>query len=236
MMMIATSEWTRSQLWSKFLCSSVDFREPGEQEAAVWQLSSPEAAVLDDLWQSSQLTRQLFQTMQRQCSWVYRYPVATTEDTPGQEKDSALSPVDTRNPQEQELAKGLLEALRAFCSARAETNISAMLTSIREIMSEELEECDIRRPTPHSLLRVLSILLPANQMMLGELPRGAVASDTEGGIRIEWRSGEKEVRLVVSDAERQESYIYYEEGDEYDIETNPESGTLANWLRWLIGP
>ena len=63
-------------------------------------------------------------------------------------------------------------------------------------------------------------------------PRGAACSDLEGGIRVEWSCGDRNVSLVIPASGRRKPYIYQGEGDNYSVvETSPTE--LVRRLNWL---
>ena len=64
-------------------------------------------------------------------------------------------------------------------------------------------------------------------------PVGVVAPDGAGGIRLLWRQGKKQVRLVVPAAGASEAYLYWQEGEVYDGQKNISAQAVARRLRWL---
>ena len=63
--------------------------------------------------------------------------------------------------------------------------------------------------------------------------RPSLMPDGEGGIDIEWESGEKEITLSCRGSESQQDFIYWQEGDKYDAgDATPE--LLRTRLHWLI--
>ena len=97
-------------------------------------------------------------------------------------------------------------------------------------MVERLNPGD-RHPTLRAVGRLASLLFPAFLRMGLHLPRGCAVSSLEGGIRVEWRRREREVRLVIEDDAG--VYLYHENGDDYDIEWTPNTSCVARRLRWL---
>jgi hypothetical protein len=90
------------------------------------------------------------------------------------------------------------------------------------------------RPTTYALKTVTDLVSEASQQMRGHFPYGAVCSDGEGGIRVEWDSGDHSVRLVVPSVKGGHSYIYYESDDTFDTSQEVSAFKLAGWLDWLI--
>ena len=69
-----------------------------------------------------------------------------------------------------------------------------------------------------------------------KIPYGSVATDDDGGLRIEWRRETDHVRLVVKASEMSKSYIYHEfAGDKNGVDrVSPEN--LARHLLRLYNP
>jgi len=61
-----------------------------------------------------------------------------------------------------------------------------------------------------------------------------VATDGGGGVRLTWRSGEKELRAVFPADARRTHYLFKEHGEEHSIIRNFTSATLSNEFEWLI--
>ena len=60
-----------------------------------------------------------------------------------------------------------------------------------------------------------------------------VATDGGGGVRLTWRSGEKELRAVFPADTRRAQYLYVEDGDEHWMIRNFTATTLSNQFEWL---
>jgi hypothetical protein len=67
----------------------------------------------------------------------------------------------------------------------------------------------------------------------GFLPDGDLYPDSEGGLRVEWEFDRREVRLIVHAHELGENYIYWQDGEEYNIVTPISVNILSGRLRWL---
>lgn len=59
-----------------------------------------------------------------------------------------------------------------------------------------------------------------------------ISSDDNGGLRLNWKEGEKELRVVVP-ANATARYLYWQVGAEFGGVQNFGSATLYTWLRWL---
>jgi hypothetical protein len=79
------------------------------------------------------------------------------------------------------------------------------------------------------------LIAETGRIMKESFPYGSVSSDGEGGVRIEWRRGDRGVHLAVP-ANPDESYIYYEEGNDYALDENISASILSTHLAELIRP
>jgi hypothetical protein len=61
-----------------------------------------------------------------------------------------------------------------------------------------------------------------------------VATDGGGGVRLTWRSGEKELRAVFPADARRMQYLYIERGDWHSMIKNFTAATLCNQFEWLL--
>jgi len=65
------------------------------------------------------------------------------------------------------------------------------------------------------------------------IPDGALCTDGNGGFRVEWSRGGRDVRLNLRGSPQGRHYIYHDEGDEYACDWCVRPDRLAHWLRWL---
>jgi hypothetical protein len=61
-----------------------------------------------------------------------------------------------------------------------------------------------------------------------------VATDGGGGVRLTWRSGEKELRAVFPADVRRMQYLYVEHGKKHSMIKNFTAATLCNQFEWLL--
>jgi hypothetical protein len=120
----------------------------------------------------------------------------------------------------------------------------ATLRQIGELASgEEIDEYGILRPTHYAFLRAVTLLNRALRAMMDAsmrrdrpctFPRGAVTTDENGGLRIEWSDDDRAVHLVVPSRDDGRSYIYYEIGQIYGTESRVTGSFLSHWLLRLF--
>lgn len=104
---------------------------------------------------------------------------------------------------------------------------------INLIRDDEYDE-DYLPPTRFAFNRAQLLLDSARPLLQGNVPLGSLAADGAGGIRIDWLSVDKEVRLVLPGKEQGRQYIYHQQGEEYAAEHTVNAEFLAYWLNWLI--
>jgi len=109
---------------------------------------------------------------------------------------------------------------------------------------DETDEYGVLRPTDYAIRSTKEVLFTALIAILGQaarhrkasaFPRGCVATDEEGGLRIEWSKDDRAVHLVVSGTPGGRSYIYHELGEVYGAEDRVAGSVLAYWLQRLFG-
>lgn len=101
------------------------------------------------------------------------------------------------------------------------------------LLQEEGNEEDQDFPTAYAYDTALTLLLDT-QLEMSELPRPSVTADETGGIRLQWISPERQVRLIVPADGSGREYVYFEAGESYDLENNPTPSVLAQRLRWFM--
>ncbi len=112
-------------------------------------------------------------------------------------------------------------------------NVQDIYLDLQALQKEEAEEgFEI---TDYSIETVKRIIGDAYQMLQRNIPVPTVASDDEGGVRIEWKGSQREVRLVVRRDSIKKSYIYYRSGDHSDIDSELSGRILAYRLQSVIG-
>lgn len=101
---------------------------------------------------------------------------------------------------------------------------------LAEVIREEKGEPEPWLPTDYALgqLRWLEdAILPHPTYML--------STAFDGQLRLTWRRGPRELRLVLAPSDAYKSYVYWqdERSDAYGLEeiSNPEY--LSDWLEWL---
>jgi hypothetical protein len=97
--------------------------------------------------------------------------------------------------------------------------------------SDEYDE-EFIRPTWDAFTKAVRLVSHAARD-LGDLPPGSAAPDGEGGLRLHWEAGDRNVRLVIPGLPRKHSYIYYEDPSEHAVRYDVSGDALRERLRWL---
>jgi len=101
-------------------------------------------------------------------------------------------------------------------------------TSILQDLHELKEET-----TEYAIEIVYVLFSKIKSKLQYNMPYGAVSTDSNNNIRIEWNKNNREVRLIISPIFGGDCYIYYETNDTYNIEKTVTPSTLAKWIDWL---
>jgi hypothetical protein len=90
-------------------------------------------------------------------------------------------------------------------------------------------------PDQISFGTVLKLVKTAESMVVtGTAPSGSPSVDSRGGIRITWRNGEKEIRLICSPDNPRSVYLYLEGPNmEAEIQEAATGQTLSDSFSWL---
>jgi hypothetical protein len=104
---------------------------------------------------------------------------------------------------------------------------------------EEDEEAGVKRPSAKVIDRTLKVVIEASVLMHLDahkyhsgtnFPFRCATSDSEGGLRIEWRANDRLVHLVIRAGDG-ESYIYHQIAGKHAIEKRVTAENLYRWLR-----
>lgn len=97
----------------------------------------------------------------------------------------------------------------------------------------EVDDLDGRKATPHAIITANWLVQQAARDLGLDFPAGSPSLDSEGGIRITWFRGNREVELACPGPSGPSPFIYHEAGTEYDLEERAGSRALVRWLQWL---
>lgn len=101
-----------------------------------------------------------------------------------------------------------------------------------ELTQDKYDE-EFLAPTNFAYQSILTFLDSLSKSFNKRLPVPSFIPDGEGGIRAEWEILGRELRLVCPAKPDWKPYIYYEEGDSYDVKKDLKVGTFIKWFSWL---
>jgi hypothetical protein len=146
----------------------------------------------------------------------------------------------TRQRTENEIAATIMATEQAAASANGiaeptERGHSNVMIDRMEAMlaDDDYRDDDCLSPTSIAIKIARRLFSDAARSVEFALPAGSVLPDGDGGIRCRWVSGNREIRVVIHGDKESKSYLYHQQGNEYDVEHPLSSNILVKWLRWL---
>jgi hypothetical protein len=106
-----------------------------------------------------------------------------------------------------------------------------LLRELEAMLEEEDEPDFLHRPTKYAYDTALESIENAYTHYLCSAPAPATAPDGDGGLIVEWKSGQHEVRLIVAPSEDQKSYVYSRGDKSAQIDYDTSGFILAQRLR-----
>ena len=105
---------------------------------------------------------------------------------------------------------------------------AAFVNDVLALFNEE----DETPPHAEVVLWVFASSVLAKRLLGQNWTVPRIATDDAGGLRLSWRSGQKELRAVIP-ADLSLRYLYWQNGDDHGGEHNFGSGTLYSRLQWM---
>lgn len=112
------------------------------------------------------------------------------------------------------------------------THWQNLLDELNSLKNDEYDE-EFLAPTKYAYDLAQSFLDDAFRLYERGLPTPNIIPNGEGGIRLEWISDSRELRLICPSQNDKPAYIYYQEGNEYSVETDATPSMLITRLDWL---
>lgn len=132
-----------------------------------------------------------------------------------------------------DLDKTAMESQVRLLENRQDGIIVTLLRLSALLQDDEYDE-DYLPPTRSAFNLARQFIFGVRPLLHGNVPAGSLSADGAGGIRVDWQSGEREVRLVLPGKKGGRMYIYHQQSEEYAAEYTVSAETLAHWLNWLI--
>jgi hypothetical protein len=100
---------------------------------------------------------------------------------------------------------------------------------------EDEDDYGVLKPTDYAFKSIMSLILEANSMLLGEFPKASASTDDQGGIRLAWTASDpdREVCLFCPHTAGQSMDIYHASGTMEGVEDVDSVMTLIRWLDWF---
>jgi hypothetical protein len=109
------------------------------------------------------------------------------------------------------------------------------LAHVKDVMLDDEYDDEFLRPGWETFWAAWTAVTEAFLLLGERFPRGSASADGEGGLRVTWERGQRDVRLVCP-AGLQAGYVYHDDGQEYGGDQDLTGATLAYWLDWLLQP
>lgn len=122
--------------------------------------------------------------------------------------------------------------LHIVTSGFATNGIHAIALSELAALSEDRGEC---RPSEHAHTTAKDLMDRIYAEVFCAFPKPMISPDGDNGILLDWASGTRSLRLVLPDTPELQAYLYHQDGNNYDAVYDLSSGSIKQWLTWLIG-
>lgn len=113
----------------------------------------------------------------------------------------------------------------------AKSDVRPILDELEAMRTEQDEPDFIHSVKDYAYEISRPVIERAYTHYLGSAPAPAIAPDGDGGIIVEWKSGELEVRLIVAHSKEHKSYIYSRGSKTAKIDYELSGSVLARVLR-----
>jgi hypothetical protein len=116
-----------------------------------------------------------------------------------------------------------------------QSNIRVTEERLLKLLQEEEDEDGLLKPTPYAFDKTWNLLKGASKSMKEKFPKAWVTTDGKGGIRLTWSNpdAKTEIRLICGATLENQTYIYHEQGNEYDVVEYVSASSLSYWLTWF---
>ncbi len=113
-------------------------------------------------------------------------------------------------------------------------NLQDFRDRLFELTQDEYDD-EFLAPTNFAYQTIVKFLRGLSESFDRLLPIPNFVPDGEGGIRAEWKICGRILSLVCPAKSDWKPYIYFEEGDFYDVNKDVKLGTFIKRFSWLIG-
>lgn len=123
------------------------------------------------------------------------------------------------------------EEVSSESSEAADLTARRVLDDLNAMLKEQDEPDFLHRPTDPAYKLARHVIKSAYTHYLGFAPVPAIAPDGDGGLIVEWKSGQREVSLIAAPSKEQKSYVYSRGAKTARIDYGPSGLILAKRLR-----
>lgn len=109
---------------------------------------------------------------------------------------------------------------------------SVTISRLMDLLDPHPED-EINGPSQHAFKSAVDIVAMAEKLIGHKSLRGSSSLDSKGGIRITWRVGDKEIRLICPATSDEPVYLYREHNDKSILDESVTPVLLARSLSWL---
>jgi hypothetical protein len=111
---------------------------------------------------------------------------------------------------------------------------SGVERQIRQLLkSEEADEFGPVRPTDDSIEVARKTLFQLVQAGFAVPPLRDAGTDHDGALRLEWQNGPRFLELVVPRENHAAAYLYYSQGDQYNLQRDLAFEAVYERFNWL---
>jgi hypothetical protein len=119
-------------------------------------------------------------------------------------------------------------------TSAALAGFSGVEQEIRQLLeSEEADEFGPVRPTDNSVELARKTLFQLVQAGFEVPPVRDAGTDHDGALRLEWQNGPRFLELVVPRENHAAAYLYYSQGDQYNLQRDLTFNALRERFNWL---
>jgi hypothetical protein len=119
-------------------------------------------------------------------------------------------------------------------TSAALAGFSGVEREIRQLLNlEEIDEFGPVRPTANSVELAKKIIFQLVQAGLEVPPLQDAGTDHDGTLRLAWENGPRFLELVVPRENHAAAYLYYSQGDQYNLQRDLTFNAVCERFNWL---
>lgn len=139
-----------------------------------------------------------------------------------------------REDEDKEVPAERLERWGDVLSSEKANNALVDIAAVLQFTDDYDDE--FLRPTDQAFSLTCRLVRSAYSEIREFIPSLYAVADGDGGLRVRWTQGDKEIRLACHALSVEKTYIYHQRNSDYNVDYNINADKLVYWLRWLISP